>query len=221
VSQVRSGIVCLNGFRRDGGPSSGLYGLYSHIYDTWYDRASELILHRTWASDPDETADLLLFHRPARLYVIAYSYGAGEALTGLARELAERGRRIDAAFLIDPVTRYRFAKWKSLIRGRGNSYSLPPSVDRAYAWRQVNKFKLTDPVGQPVVASTDTQAIGPEVVLGTPENLERHARHISADRRIQDFAVDHSSIDGHPDVHDQILAHLRQLVPPPQRSAAA
>lgn len=206
------GLVCLNGFTRGVGPGTGLYRLYKTLCRTWYDRRRQLILHRTWRSKPAETADLLVAHEPRELAAIAYSYGAGWALTQLAEQLDRRGRTLDAVFLIDPVTRYRLTKWRSMIRGQ--IYQIPKSVARVWSWRQVNKTHLTDPVGQAVHGSAGT-IVEPQIVIGSPVNLQAHAAEVPEKLRVKAYQVSHGSIDGFLLIHETIIDTIAQNYPPP------
>lgn len=214
---VKSAIVFINGFRQNVAPGVGLQSLYFEATRLWFDRRRDLVIHRTWDSDPEETAGLILSHEPEKIFVVGYSYGCGWGLTKLAGELDVAGRDIDAAFLIDPVTRYSVQKWRSLgwfARKDKLVYSVPARVRRVFSWRQVNAGSAFEPVGHRVEASDPRTVVHPEVVLGTPASVEKHSPDTPIEnRRTNCWDCSHYTIDSNPVVRLEVLEALSGLNP--------
>ena len=208
-SSPHAAIVVALGFRQRRSLNTGLFRLYQRLSDEFYDRRQTLILLRRWDDSADAAAELLRHRDPAEVYFVGYSYGVGWYLPQLASALASRGRRIDAAWLIDPVPRWRLPllKWISLTRW--GTFELSPAVDRAYVYRQVN----APPYGRRVRPTDGTvasrmQPIEHRMVFGSQVNLRDHAteplqrQHVLAD-------ADHNWIDDDERVHTDVLDLLR------------
>ena len=214
---VKSAIVFINGFRQNVAPGVGLQSLYFEATRLWFDRRRDLVIHRTWDSDPEESAGLVLSHEPEKIFVVGYSYGCGWGLTKLAAELGPVGRAIDAAFLIDPVTRYTVQKWRSLgwFASKQNlTYFAPVNVKRVFSWRQVNAGGLTEPVGHRVVGYGPETVVHPEIVMGTPASVERHSPDTPLEnRRTNCWDCSHYTIDSNPTVRLEVLEALSALNP--------
>ncbi|MFP4145307.1 MAG: hypothetical protein ACLFV3_09200 [Phycisphaeraceae bacterium] len=211
-------IVVLPGFQQWAGPGTGCWKLYNRLCRTYRDRTRSLVLLRAWDSDPKLTAALIDERHAATTIAIGYSYGAGWGVTQLADELDQLQRRIDVAFLIDPVPRYRFLPAKLLSLTRQGTYEVPANVTQAYSWRQVNKRSWDDPVGRPIRAADPSQTWTQELaVYGADMDLLHQHGGSNRNWRL-DADIHHSNIDDRPEIHDAILTSIARAVAPVRRT---
>jgi pimeloyl-ACP methyl ester carboxylesterase len=137
--------------------------------------------------------------RGALVAFVGHSYGCGWGLKRLARFLDENGRKIDMAFLIDPVIRW--FQWLTplnfLSLTRIGDFKLPANVTSAWSWRQVNNR----PQGR-FVPSPRNDFVH-RYVYGSKAALAKRARP-GLEEQCVDAGVTHSTIDGLPAIHRSI-----------------
>lgn len=198
-------IILFTGYTQDWGPGTGLWRLRDKIAQRYYDRRRYLVALRTWNDSSEAAAELVRWAKPRSLYVIGYSYGCGWATTQFADALNGE-RAIDSLFAVDPVPRWRFAPLKVISLTRWGTYKVPANVRMAYGYRQVNG----SPYGRKLEAQNGTH-LHTRMVFGSHDNLKEHAAGESSYWQ-RTPGADHSWIDDHPSVHDDIIGLLDQAI---------
>lgn len=144
---IESWHICIAGFRQSVGQLTGIHRVWRRLGRL---RSPTCCVHLAeWNSDFAELAELIhvtgacRVGEPApRVYVYAYSWGAGRGLLGprrgLAVELRRRGLEVAAAVLADPVyySRWSICRWLALW-GRPRIV-VPYSVLEVWWFRQRN-----------------------------------------------------------------------------------
>jgi hypothetical protein len=110
----------ISGFRQHLDRPTGSQLLWSKLRNA-HSNGSVCVELREWNSDWNAIAEFVWRFRPAhappRVFVYAYSWGAGWGFVRLARELARRGLSVECAVLADAVYRARWISlsWLSLV----------------------------------------------------------------------------------------------------------
>lgn len=188
---------------------AGLSGLHASLADgLMHDRRSfPFLALRPWDADTKTDAELVGKADAKLTIAVCFSYGAGEALVNFAKHHA---KPIDLAILIDPVTRYRWLKWRSLMHG--GDYKVPENVKRVAVMRTLNKPTLTSPVGHDVVTGKGTQVVQ-HVVYGTRDRIADF-RHNGWSPLIEGIVSDlhHTNIDDSDEVHRRAVVLIERLL---------
>lgn len=208
---TRAAVIVLPGFHQRPVPTIGLGRLYRDLeHGCCRDRREVWLGMRTWHADHAATAQWIADADAEVIVAVAYSYGAGWALTKLARALQALGHNIDQAYLIDPVPRYRLWPLKAISMTRWGSYHLPPNVLRTDYWRQVNDA----PYGRAVV-HPDGLPVTCRGLYGSHSLLLRHraTSERGAPQHV-DSGVGHTNIDDRADIRAAILREVAEIVAP-------
>ncbi len=210
TTDSRPAIICLLGFTQWSGPGTGLYRLHDRFVERYFDRRTSLVLLRRWNSDHEETAELIRHRNMKTVIAIGYSYGCGHALVQLSKHLGRRAIAIDAAFLIDPVPRYRLLPLKVLSLTRFGKFKVAHNVRSVWSWRQLN----ARPFGRRVIAMSDQTVVHDEVVFGSAAELKRRtgrSKSVHGDRVINSV-IGHNEIDDNAMIHEAIIDRVDSIV---------
>ncbi len=107
-------------------------------------------------------------HDDTKIFIVAYSWGAGWGAVQLSQKLRRIGMEVDALFLADPVFRSRFwlMSWRSrfiknsLFRFLTPKITIPSNVKRVEWTRQFNNF----PQAHDLVAASPSTVIPPAII---------------------------------------------------------
>lgn len=198
--------VTVSGFTTTAASDTGMQRINLALTEQFPNRWGSLLLHRSWDSDARTDAWLIdLKLKPdGRLVFVGHSYGAGVYFPALCRELARLGRRVDVAYLVDPVPRaWRTALPWNLVRHalHADTLDLPDNVGSAHVWWQINNYPRGRNVGRgdPRIAWRE--------VFGEGDLLRAHAHRYPAARRTPSGAL-HATIDDLDEIRSHILVDL-------------
>lgn len=205
ASPIRIGTwhICISGFTQHQGRPSGLEVLWTLLRHT-HANGSVVVELRAWNDRWDRLAEFIFRLRPLgalpRVYVYAYSWGAGFGFLRLARELGKRGLRIETAVLSDPV--YCPPLW-TLLPAALNPFRrivIPQNVREVHWFYQ----RQSRPRGHQVVAAD-------RFYTRVHPGVEAHASHAYMDD-LADF-WDLSVHVAHKAATASNAAHLRVFAP--------
>ena len=100
--------VCIGGFSQSEGSPTGLFKLWLRLGALFRDATTCVVL-REWNANWSKVAEqihLAANGTPPRIFIHAYSWGAGWGFVRLATELRKRGLDVTGACLSDPVYRH-------------------------------------------------------------------------------------------------------------------
>ncbi len=183
---MKSAICLISGFtqRERADDANGIVTLRRELAETYFDRRQHWLGLRTWRANMEDTAGLMLEQMPAKIIVVAYSWGAGRGVPRLCQHLP----KVDLLCLIDPVL---YAWPRALALLRFGKFRVPDNVRRVATWRTENGSAL-DPKGR-AIAHPASQKVR-DIVL-TRDRLGKHVWRDDAT---------HVTIDNHPQIHEEI-----------------
>ena len=178
-------IYVIPGFTQTRGTRTRLIDLWARLHSTKSNHTTTVQL-QPWKSDWKSEAEFisrLSVERP-RIFIVAYSWGAGYGFIQLARQLAKRGIEIARAWLLDPVYRhpYWLGQWRAFVPGI--PIVIPENVRRVTWWRQEQSW----PRGH------ELRAISPKTRIDEPHYVR----------------VDHVHMDDHRPTLHQIALELQE-----------
>jgi pimeloyl-ACP methyl ester carboxylesterase len=170
--------LIVSGFCQHRGQRHGLHNLFVplHLAHASGETVVELLAwNERWRDVADDIANLAMPLDPAdvRVFVYAFSWGAGWGFVQLARQLRRHRIRVECAVLSDPVYRSRWLSlsWRSLcsLSLLRPTICVPDNVEEVRWFRQ----KWNRPCGHDLVAEDRRRTrIRPPVELkGTPHTL--------------------------------------------------
>jgi pimeloyl-ACP methyl ester carboxylesterase len=210
---IKLAIVVLAGFSQKLGETIGMSSLYWKLRSKYATAPTHFVIEQTWDGAMDQLARKLARNCARspdgtprmKLIVAAYSWGCGNALNGLAKELASLGMSIDLACLVDPVPKrpgwfvsprqlYALTRW--------GKFALPANVMSAQSWRTMTKRAWNSPVGREVEPPVRETVFVKEKPAEAPSNWTV----------VTDPMVYHDTIDDNPLVHVGIMRTIREMV---------
>lgn len=180
--------ILISGFTQDANEPSGTEALWSQMRQL--SSAGICVQCMTWKDDWAGLAERITRTsvKLPRVYIYAYSWGAGHGFTTLADELGKRGIWVRHAVLCDPVYRSRllptWLPFNPLSLMRTPKIRVPKNVDRVSWLRQ----KQNRPAGHDLKADTPATQIDKPILL----------------------ARNHAWMDDAPEYHDMALRVARE-----------
>ena len=192
---IKTWHIVISGFTQNVDRMTGLMRLMLHMGAEHRGPDTTVELRR-WCDDWDALAEFIHLQRNGeapRVFIYAYSYGAGWGFVRLARELQERGILVAAAVLSDPVYRspYLSGRWRSVAPFWRPTIKIPSNVGTVWSYRQDSKpwWQIWEPRGHDVKAD-DPKATRSIQVYNIPD-------------------VSHAYMDDLPLFHEQSLEVAR------------
>lgn len=141
-TRVIEWIYVITGFTQTRATRSRMVELWKELYDK-YASPETLVYLRKWRSDWRAEAEHVFRLAPdgqhattPQIKIFAYSWGAGWGFTQFARALGQRGLRVTAAVLSDPVYRhpYFLGQWRTIFYEW--PIVIPDNVDEVFTYYQ-------------------------------------------------------------------------------------
>lgn len=139
--QFDTWVYVIPGFTQTRGTRTRLIDLWADFHAE-YAGPSAVVQLQPWCSDWASEAEFIARSSRTypRIFVVAYSWGAGYGFVQLAKHLADRGLDVLRAWLIDPVYRHRYwlGQWRAFVPSV--PITVPANVKRVSWWRQDKSY---------------------------------------------------------------------------------
>lgn len=180
--KIENWHICISGFRQHEEEPTGIHKLWLKLRQLSSPYTSVML--REWNADWRSLAELIaqtsINSLGPKVYVYAYSWGAGYGMVQLAKYLLAPGIEVQSAVLADPVYRSRswMLRWLSLTPW-GN-IRVPQNVRKVYWTRQFENW----PRAHELSAKSPNTRIAPPVII------HRFHRFMDEDPAFQSMCMD-------------------------------